>query len=265
MSASSVFFGLGLALATSLAAFVIGWLIALCIGRVNVVDTVWGLAFVGMAAVAFASSAGGGHDTTRRVLLLVFTGLWGLRLAGYLGWRGRGAGEDPRYTRMLQSAGGPTPRSALTRVFMLQAIVAWFVAAPVIVGMYETSTVNAFTVVGALFWSVGVAFEAVGDAQLVAFKRDPANHGHVLDRGLWRYTRHPNYFGEACLWFGLYLIAAQQWPGALTVLSPVAMTYFVAAKTGKPMLETQLTASKPGYEDYIRRTSGFLPRPPRSR
>ena len=263
MSAAAVLSGLGLALATSLAVFVLGWVIATRVGRVNVVDTVWGLAFVAMAAVSFGGSSTGHPDMTRRLLLLALATVWGLRLAAYLGWRSRGAGEDPRYTRMLERAGASGPVSSLTRVFLLQSVVAWFVAAPVIVGMYETSPVNAVTVVGGSLWAVGVTFEAVGDAQLAAFKRDTANRGRVLDHGLWRYTRHPNYFGEACLWTGLYLVAAQQWPGAATVLSPVAMVYFVAAKTGKPMLEAQLADSKPGYADYVRRTSGFLPRPPR--
>ena len=263
MSATAVLAGLGLALATSLAVFLAGWAIAIFIGRVNVVDTMWGLAFVAMAAASFGWSAGGRTDLARRVLLLVLTTIWGLRLSAYLGWRSRGAGEDPRYARMLAPAGGPTAWTSLTRVFLLQAVVAWFVAAPVIVAMYERSAVDAFAAVGGLLWAVGFGFEAVGDAQLAAFRRDPANRGQVLDRGLWRYTRHPNYFGEACLWTGLYLVAAQQWPGALTVLSPVAMVYFVAAKTGKPMLEAQLGATKPGYADYVRRTSGFLPLPPR--
>ncbi|MBV9293106.1 MAG: DUF1295 domain-containing protein, partial [Frankiales bacterium] len=106
-------------------------------------------------------------------------------------------------------------------------------------------------------------FEAVGDAQLAAFKRDPANRGKVMDRGLWRYTRHPNYFGDACLWTGLWLIAAQQWPGVATVLSPVAMGYFLAFKTGKPLLEKAM-GTRPGYDDYVRRTSGFFPLPPKA-
>ena len=263
MSASAVVSGLGFALATSTAVFVVGWLVALRIGRVNVVDTVWALSFVAMAAVSAAWSTGGHVDLTRRVLLFALTAIWGSRLAAYLGWRSRGAGEDPRYARMLRNAPGPPGRAALTRVFLVQAVVAWFIAAPVIVGMYETSQVNGFAVVGGVLWAVGFVFESVGDAQLAAFKCDPGNKGQVMDRGLWRYTRHPNYFGEACMWTGIYLIAAQQWPGALTVLSPVAMTYFVAAKTGKPLLESQLSSSKPGYADYVARTSGFLPLPPR--
>jgi steroid 5-alpha reductase family enzyme len=165
---------------------------------------------------------------------------------------------------MLSRASGSRDLYALTHVFQLQGVIAWFVALPVQVAMFERSSLDALAVVGTLLWVVGFFFEAVGDAQLAAFKRDPANKGHVMDRGLWRYTRHPNYFGEACMWTGLYLIAAQQWQGALTVLSPVAITYFVAFKTGKPMLERMMSDAKPEYADYVRRTSGFLPLPPRS-
>jgi steroid 5-alpha reductase family enzyme len=257
--------GLAITFGTSIAVFVVGWVIARLIGRVNVVDTVWGLAFVAIATAAFGWSAGHPADLTRRVVLLALVSCWGLRLAGYLGRRSRGAGEDPRYERMLAAAKGSRQWYALTRVFLLQAAVAWFVSLPVQVGMYERSGPTAIALVGGVLWAIGFFFEAVGDAQLASFKRDPENKGHVLDRGLWRYTRHPNYFGEACMWTGLYLIAAQQWPGALTVLSPAVMTYFVAAKTGKPLLEAQLRNSKPAYRGYVERTSGFFPLPPRSR
>jgi steroid 5-alpha reductase family enzyme len=131
--------------------------------------------------------------------------------------------------------------------------------------MYERSAAGAVLWAGVAVWAVGLFFEAVGDAQLAAFRRDERNRGTVLDRGLWRFTRHPNYFGDACVWFGLWLASAQQWPGLATVLSPVAMTWFLVAKTGKPLLESQLARTRPGYADYVRRTSGFVPWPPRSR
>jgi len=248
---------LGPGLATSVVVFVLGWLVSLRVGRVNVVDTVWGLSFVAITIAALASSDG---DASRRALLLVLVSCWGLRLAVHLGVRSRGAGEDPRYAAVLARWEG---RSTLVRVFLVQAVIAWFVALPLQVGVREQSRPSALAVVGAALWLVGFVFETVGDAQLAAFKKDPRNRGNVLDRGLWRYTRHPNYFGEACLWFGLYLVVAQELSGALTVLSPVAMTWFVAAKTGKPLLEAQLSRTKPGYREYVARTSGFLPLPPK--
>jgi steroid 5-alpha reductase family enzyme len=256
--------GLALSLAAAIVVFVAGWLVGRRIGRYNVVDVTWGLAFVAIAVTALLSARGvSGVSTGRQWLLLVLTAVWGVRLATYIGVRSRGHGEDPRYDAMLDRATGSRDVYALIHVFLLQAAVAWFVSLPVQVAMFERSGLGALAVVGVVLWGIGFGFEAVGDAQLAAFKRDPDNRGEVMDRGLWRYTRHPNYFGEACLWIGFYLIAAQQWVGAATVLSPVAMIYFVAAKTGKPLLERMMADTKPGYADYVRRTSGFFPLPPR--
>lgn len=257
--------GLALTLGVALVVFIATWAIGRQIGRYNVVDITWGLAFVAIAATALGWARGhDGISTARQWLMLALVTVWGSRLAMYIGVRSRGHGEDPRYAAMLARATGPRDLYALTRVFLLQAIVAWFVSLPVQVAMFERSMLGPIAVVGAVLWVLGFGFEAGGDAQLAAFKRDPTNRGKVMDRGLWRYTRHPNYFGEACLWTGLYLIAAQEWTGAVTVVSPAAMVYFVAAKTGKPMLERVMLESKPGYADYVRRTSGFFPLPPRS-
>ncbi|MDQ1748102.1 MAG: hypothetical protein QOD07_2365 [Frankiaceae bacterium] len=257
---------LPLSLGVAVAVFVVAWVVGRALGRYNVVDVAWGLAFVAITATAFAwARTAGGVTTARQWLVLGLVAMWGLRLSAYIGVRGRGHGEDPRYERMLARATGRRDVYALTRVFLLQAVIAWFVSLPVQVAMLERSALGPLAVAGVVLWAVGFFFEAVGDAQLAAFKRDPANRGLVMDRGLWRYTRHPNYFGEACLWVGLYLVAAQQWAGAVTILSPVTMTYFVASKTGKPMLERMLLDSKPGYADYVARTSGFVPRRPRPR
>lgn len=256
--------GLAVAFGVTVVVFVASWLVGRRVGRYNVVDVTWGLGFVAIAATTLVwARARCDVTTSRQWLVFALVAVWGVRLAAYIGMRSVGHGEDPRYDAMLARAKGSRDIYALTHVFLLQAVIAWFVALPVQVAMFERSGLGALAVVGAAFWCVGFGFEAVGDAQLAAFKRDPANRRKVMDRGLWRYTRHPNYFGEACLWSGLYLIAAQQWTGAVTVLSPVLMTYFVAAKTGKPMLERMMLNSKPGYADYVRRTSGFFPRPPR--
>lgn len=256
--------GLVVTLLATLVVFAASWLVARRLDRVSVVDVTWGLSFAAIAAVAIAGSVGEGGNDTRRALALALTSAWGLRLAWHIGARSRGAGEDPRYARMLEQAGGSPMRWALTHVFLPQAGIAWFVSLPVQVAMVERSSMNAAGWTGVAVWSVGITFETVGDAQLAAFKRDAGNRGKVLDRGLWRYTRHPNYFGDACVWVGLWIIAAQQWQGLVTVLSPAAMTWFLVAKTGKPMLEKQLMRTKPGYADYVRRTSGFVPLPPRS-
>lgn len=256
--------GLAVTFGVAVAVFVVAWFVGRAVRRYNVVDVAWGLAFVAIAAAALVwARADDGITTSRQWLVLALVGAWGLRLSAYIFVRSRGHGEDPRYERMLARATGSRDVYALTHVFLLQGVIAWFVSLPVQVAMFERSAIGPLGVAGAVVWAVGFGFEAVGDAQLAAFKRDPANKGQVMDRGLWRYTRHPNYFGEACLWTGLYLVAAQQWMGAVTILSPLVMTYFVASKTGKPMLERMMLDSKPGYAEYVRRTSGFFPLPPR--
>jgi steroid 5-alpha reductase family enzyme len=239
------------------------WLIGLRIGRFDVVDSAWGLGFVLVALVSFAWSSGGGDDT-RRVLVLVLTAIWGVRLATHIALRARGKGEDPRYAAMFARSKYPPAVHALVFVNLTQAAVLWFISFPVQVAMYEPAAVNGFAAVGAVVWLVGFAFEAVGDWQLQRFRDDPASAGQVMDRGLWRYTRHPNYFGDACVWWGLYLIAAQTVPGALTILSPAAMTFTLARGTGKPLLERGMAKRRPGYAEYVDRTSGFIPWPPKS-
>jgi steroid 5-alpha reductase family enzyme len=150
-------------------------------------------------------------------------------------------------------------------VYLLQAGLVWFVSLPVQAAQYLPDPLGPLAWAGTALWAVGLFFEAVGDRQLSRFKADPANRGRVMDRGLWRYTRHPNYFGDACVWWGLFLLAADTPIGWAFVLSPVLMTYLLAFGSGKPMLERQMGASKPGWAEYTARTSGFLPLPPRNR
>ncbi|MFB9660153.1 DUF1295 domain-containing protein [Glycomyces mayteni] len=245
-------------LAVLLAAFVFG----AARDRHRVVDVAWGLAFTAIALVTFAMSAGHG-DPLRRWLVMAMTVAWGLRLAVHLLVRNWGHPEDRRYAAMLGTARGSRNWYAFRKVYLLQAAIAWFVSLPVQLAQYDPSPPGALFFTGLALWAVGLAFESVGDAQLRAFRRDRANRGLVLDTGLWRYTRHPNYFGDACVWWGLYLTACGTWPGAATVLSAALMTYFLAAKTGKPLMESHLAATRPAYAAYTRRTSGFLPRPPR--
>ena len=228
-------------------------------GRVSVVDTAWGIGFVAVAAVAAAVGDGAGW---RRVLLLVLVSLWGLRLAWHMHTRNSGKGEDPRYAEMLaQESGNPT-WVAIRKVYGVQGLAVWFVSLPIQVSAAAGEGWKAVAALGVLLWLLGLAFEAVGDRQLKAFKADPANQGKVMDRGLWSWTRHPNYFGDSSVWWGTWLVAASAWPGVLTVLSPVAMTYFLVFATGARLLERHM-AQRPGYTAYQARTSYFLPRPPR--
>ncbi|MFC1415782.1 DUF1295 domain-containing protein [Streptacidiphilus cavernicola] len=254
---------LAAALGAAVAVLLLTFAVAVRLGLHRVVDVAWGLAFCAVAVTGYALSAGHG-DPGRRLLVLLLVPVWGLRLAGHIWWRGRGHPEDPRYARMLAKA-PPERRNryALRMVYGLQAAVVWLVSLPVVLALFLPRPPGVLAWTGTALWAVGLFFEAVGDHQLNRFRADPANRGRVLDTGLWRYTRHPNYFGDACVWWGLFLLAADAPIGWATVVSPLLMTYLLANGSGKPMLERQLSSSKPGYAEYTARTSGFIPLPVR--
>jgi steroid 5-alpha reductase family enzyme len=234
---------------------------ALKVRRYNVVDTVWGLGFAVIAAVAFAMSQGHGSPS-RRYLLLGATVVWGARLAVYVGARSRGKGEDPRYAEMLDKARGSRITYALRKVFLLQAALIWLISIPVQAGMFQRGGPAWLLYAGLALWLCGLLFESIGDWQLARFKAESANHGAVMNRGLWRYTRHPNYFGDACVWWGLFLISWGSWLGLATVFAPILMTFLLARGSGKPITEARMS-SRPGYAEYVARTSGFFPLPRR--
>jgi len=252
-----------LVLGCSLAAVVLvmagSFLVGRVTGKYSIIDAIWGPGFVVIAVVAFGVSLGDGEPLLRW-LALILTAVWGLRLGIHILSRNHGLPEDPRYVDLLEDAG---PWGIVRKVQVPQGLVMWFVSLPVQMAMVLPLDFWPLVWVGVVVWAVGVTFETVGDAQLAAFKKDPANKGQVMDRGLWRYTRHPNYFGDATVWWGLFLLVAGSWIGLLTVLSPIAMTYFLTAKTGKALTEKRMSQSKPGYADYVARTSGFLPLPPK--
>jgi len=237
------------------------WLISIPLKDASIVDIFWGPGFAVAAWVSFALAGG---EPARKWLVALLTTIWALRLGLYLLWRKRGHGEDPRYTALINHL-GPERRhwTTLTRVFLLQGVVMWIVALPVMAAQIWREPLGAFAYLGAALWLVGFLFETVGDGQMARFKADPANRGKVMDRGLWRYTRHPNYFGDACVWFGLWLIACDHPLGFAAIASPVLMTYFLVKVTGKSLLERRLKRAKPDYAAYVARTSGFFPLPPR--
>lgn len=249
---------LGAALVVVLVAFAFG----VAGGKHRIIDVFWGLGFAAVALTGLVLSAGYG-DGGRRYLVTALTVVWGVRLAAHIGWRGRGEPEDPRYVQFLARAPGNRTVYALRMVYLLQGVSLWFVSWPVQVAQYDPDPLTALSYAGVAVFAVGLFFEAVGDLQLARFRADPGNRGRVLDTGLWRYTRHPNYFGDACVWWGLWLLAADSWLGVTTVICPIVMTYLLLKKTGKPLLEAHLSASRPGYAEYVRRTSGFVPLPPR--
>jgi steroid 5-alpha reductase family enzyme len=219
-------------------------------GRVSVVDVTWGLA---LATVALVCAVVGDGDAVRRWLLLGLVTVWGLRLSCHIWRRNTGHAEDPRYTELLGSGrGGP-----LVRVWIPQGAAIWFVSLPVQVSAATGEGVAPVVVLGTVVWLVGVLFESVEDAQLAAYRKDP-DRGPVMDRGLWHYSRHPNYFGDACVWWGIWLVAASAWPGVLTVPAPIVMTYFLVFATGAKLLEGTMM-QRPGYPEYAARTSMFVP------
>lgn len=230
-------------------------------GKHSVIDTTWGLLFAAIAVVAFVRSTGHGDDV-RRWLLLALPVIWGLRLAAHIARRTIGRPEDPRYERLLAKASGSRDRYALRAIYLAQGALAYLIAAPVLVGPFEPGDVGVIAWLGVSIWLVGLVFEGVGDAQLARFRQDPGNRGRIMDAGLWRYTRHPNYFGDACIWWGIFLVAAGAWPGVLTIFAPVLMTGLLTVGSGVRILEQHMSA-RPGWDDYAARTSPFLPRPPR--
>jgi steroid 5-alpha reductase family enzyme len=249
--------------AITIAALMIGtWLLSLAITNASIVDIVWGLGFVSVAwTVRWRVDAG---LDARQWLLVGMTTLWGLRLAGYLFWRNHGAGEDYRYRAMRKKYGARFGLISLVTVFALQGTLMFIVSLSVQLGQTDpTPDLGVVAGLGVLVYLVGLAFEVVGDAQLARFKADPANAGTVMDRGLWRYTRHPNYFGDACVWWGIGLVAAETGIGAWGLIGSAVMTVFLRRVSGVTLLERSLVKRRAGYVEYVARTSPFVPRPPK--
>ncbi len=235
------------------------WLLSLYCKDVSIVDIAWGLGFVLVAWTSHLLRAGSNDS----VLLPVLVTLWGLRLSGYLAWRNHGQPEDRRYQKMRAHWGGAFPWISLLTVFGAQALVMWIVSLPVQT-VYDGSGDRRWwlSLIGSLVFAVGLAFESLGDWQLARFKSDANNRGQVLDRGLWRYTRHPNYFGDFLVWWGIFLVAvadSQQW---WTVIGPIIMSVLLMRISGVTLLESSLKQTKPGYQAYIDRTNAFFPGPP---
>ncbi|MGZ4546097.1 MAG: DUF1295 domain-containing protein [Blastococcus sp.] len=251
------------------ATLTVTWAVGVRTRRHAVVDVVWGAGFALVAVVSLLlARAQDDGNAARGVLVAVLTAMWGLRLSAHIARRNRGKGEDPRYAEIQQRAPGSPAAHMYRRVYLTQTAALWFVSLPVQVAMYQPGPLwsgwsAVVTVLGVLVWAVGLFFEAVGDWQLARFTADPANRGRVNDRGLWRYTRHPNYFGDACVWWGLFLLAASDWSGLVFVLSPALMTWTLAKGTGAPLTEKRMASSRQGYADYVRRTNGFWPGPPK--
>ena len=231
------------------------WLVSLAVHDASIVDLVWGLGFVLVAWIAWAA-----ERDNRSLLVAGLVTVWGLRLSGYLAWRNLGKGEDFRYRAMRRRHGARFGLISLLTVFGLQGVLMWVVSLPVQAAVGDR--LSAVDLLGVGLWLVGLTFETVGDLQLASFKANPANEGKVLDTGLWRYTRHPNYFGDFCVWWGLYVVALAG--GAWwTVVGPLVMTALLMRYSGAGLLEKTIGRRRPGYDDYVRTTNAFFPGPPK--
>jgi len=253
--------GLGLA---SIMAYVFAlWLLSLVLRNASIVDIFWGPGFILAAAVYFALSEDG-YDV-RQSLVLALVTAWGLRLGIHILTRSAGHGEDFRYKKWREQAPDTFWIRSLLQVFVLQGVILWIVSAPLLAALHneEPDSLQVTDFLGLAVWCIGFFFEAVGDWQLARFKSDPANAGKVMDRGLWRYTRHPNYFGDATLWWGFFIIAAGTTDGWLTVFGPLVMTFMLLRVSGVALLERSIKKRRPDYEEYVRRTSPFIPLPPK--
>lgn len=254
---------LGVSAAVVLIAATLLWTVSLRRRDASIVDAFWGPAFALVGALGLALGAA---PLARRLLVFALVAIWGLRLGLHIHRRNRGQGEDFRYRAMRERHGERFGRVSLFTVFLFQGVLVLVVAQPVLVaaGGAEPVALGGLDLAGALLWAVGFLFEAVGDAQLARFRADPANRGRVMDRGLWRFTRHPNYFGDALVWWGFFCFAAAVPGGWWTVYSPMLMTLLLMRVSGVTLLEKRLHETKPAYREYAERTNAFLPWFPRS-
>jgi steroid 5-alpha reductase family enzyme len=250
----------GLALIAVLGFFT--WIASVVQRDVSLVDRTWSVFIAGAALVYFVLLPAPG---ARGAWLLGLAAAWAVRLALYITARNWGHGEDRRYQQIRARNQPNFTFKSLYLVFALQALLAWAVSAPFFAGMAGTRAFGVLDAAGLALAAFGIVFEAIGDAQMSRFKADPAHQGQVMDRGLWRYTRHPNYFGEVCVWWGFWLVAlgGAGWAGAWSVVSPIVMTVLLLKVSGVSLLEKDIGERRPAYRDYIARTNAFFPGPPR--
>ena len=244
--------------------FTLLWAIGLGMRDSSLVD-IWFAPSIAAAAVLGVFVADGAEP--RRVLVAVLAVIWATRLGGYLLWRNWGR-EDARYARFrkhIEDQGKSFPWYSLTRINLYQGAMVFIGLAPIMVAQVAPTPeeLGPLAWLGAALVLIGVSFQGIADYQLSRFKADPANGGKVLDTGLWRYSRHPNYFGEACVWWGFWLVACEVPWGWFTVISPVMFTRSILGMMGKELVERRMLKKRPGYQEYIQRTSGFFPWPPR--
>jgi steroid 5-alpha reductase family enzyme len=248
--------------AISLGTMTLVWLLSLVVRNASIVDSFWGPGFVVLAACApFLAGA----RTWRDLLVFALVTIWAARLAAHVTVRNWRKGEDWRYRKWRDEAGGKFWWTSYIRVFIVQGLLLVLVAAPILAvsASHGPTRVTWGDIAGSILWLAGLSFEAISDFQLARFKRLPENRGRVMDRGLWRYSRHPNYFGEAVVWWGLLLVALSTPHGYWAAIGPVTITFLLVRVSGVRMLEKGMLDRKPDYADYVRRTHSFVPWLPR--
>ena len=265
IGAASAFAGPGdvLSVASGVVALMIiaTWVLSLVIRDASVIDPVWGPAFVAVAVVAALDGSGA---PARRWLLLALTAIWGLRLGVHLTRRKlHEREEDRRYRAMREAHPDNFALWSLGWVYLVQGVLVVIVSLPLQVAAQRMPGLSWAIAPGLAVYAIGLGFEAIGDEQLRRFKAEPQSTGRVMDRGLWRYTRHPNYFGDACIWWGLWLLVLPAGGTWWTVVGPIVMSVLLIRVSGKGLLERDISGRRPAYADYVERTSGFLPLPPR--
>ena len=258
---------LGINFGALIAIILVLWLIAVRIRDVSFIDAFWAF---GMVLLSWASLAQAWPSAPLGKALAGLTTFWGIRLGLHLLLRWNAHGEDPRYKKIMaatmEKKGWSWVQTALLQVFLLQAPLLFIVCLPAQIGILAgAGYISPLGFVGIAIALTGIAFETIGDRQLDQFRKDPASQGKVMDKGLWRYTRHPNYFGDACTWWGIWLLAASAgwWIAAVSVVGPVFLTFTLTKWSGGPLLERGMKKTRPGYDEYVRRTSAFFPLPPK--
>ncbi len=228
--------------------------------RNDVADVAWGLGFILVAWISFFIGNG---ESARGLLVGILISIWGLRLAWHIHVRNRGKTEDYRYAKWRQEWGKWFYFRSYAQVYMLQGFLLYLIILPVFfINRESVSSFNYLDILGVAVWLIGFFFEVVGDAQLARFIKNPSNKGALMQEGLWRYTRHPNYFGEVTLWWGIWLISISSSVNVLSVIGPLTITFLILKVSGIPLLEKKYEG-RPDFEAYKRKTSMFLPLPPK--
>jgi steroid 5-alpha reductase family enzyme len=233
------------------------WVVSAIVKNVSIVDLFWGLGFVLTSGFYFLNTDG---LDIRKLIVVILTSVWGLRLSLYLAWRNIGEGEDFRYKQFREKYGKKYWWLSFFQTFLLQGVLMWLISSPLLGAQYSGRDVplGPFDITGIVLWSAGFLFETTGDFQMARFRSDPSNKGKIMDRGLWNYTRHPNYFGDTLVWWGFAFLSIAT-GNYIPVLGSVLMTFLIIKVSGVGLLEKSLVDKKPGYREYMQRTSAFVP------